>query len=230
MLILKTYYDPALENGMTKAEVRAVLPAVLKRLNPGGEGVASDGISASPRVWINTLKAALAPGARPSRRLFYARKAVAMAAKNGWHDNRLGFALFAQGRLALGHDSKTAIASFARAYALYSDIYGREDIHTAHVALQLAAFALSTGHVQDALDLVNANVPVVARAQNASLLATYLMIKAEALDALGRHDEADTVRLDSIGWARYGFVSTAEIRARLKETAALRPPATKPRS
>ena len=49
------------------------------------------------------------------------------------------------------------------------------------------------------------------------------MVKAEALDVLGRGDEADEVRLDSLGWARYGFGSDAEVRARAREIAALAP-------
>ena len=49
------------------------------------------------------------------------------------------------------------------------------------------------------------------------------MLKAEALDMEGRKSEAATVRLDSLGWARYGFASDDEIRARLHEIAALRP-------
>jgi hypothetical protein len=36
MLILRTYYDAELANGMTRAEVSARLPGILARLNPGG--------------------------------------------------------------------------------------------------------------------------------------------------------------------------------------------------
>ena len=45
-----------------------------------------------------------------------------------------------------------------------------------------------------------------------ALLATLLMIKAEALDAQGRSEEARITRLDSLGWARYGFGSDQEVR------------------
>jgi len=47
------------------------------------------------------------------------------------------------------------------------------------------------------------------------------MIKAQALEAQNRLNEADIVRLDSLGWARYGFGSDAEIRNNLGEIAAL---------
>ncbi len=228
MLILKTYYDPALRIGMRRTEVAAALPAILRRLNPDGETVPRDGLQKSPRIWIDTLEKALGPNGSASSRLAFARKAVRIAQQQKWQDNRLGFSLFAQGRLALGHDSALAIASFKSAYEVYARRYGVKDIHTAHVALQMAAFALSTGKPELALDLINTSLPTVSDAKNAALLATFLMIKAAAMDALGRHRQAATVRLDSIGWARYGFASKNEIGARLRETAALRP--RKPRS
>jgi hypothetical protein len=135
----------------------------------------------------------------------------------------MGFSLFALGRLALGQDPSTAIDSFLEAYKVYVDLYGTDDIHTAHVALQLAALALSGGDADTALTYINESIPAVSRAQNAALLGAFLMIKAEALEFKGHQMEAATVRLDSIGWARYGFASDDEIRARLQETAALRP-------
>ena len=49
------------------------------------------------------------------------------------------------------------------------------------------------------------------------------MIKAEALALLGRDAEAQLVRLDSLGWARYGFGSDDEVGARLMEIAAISP-------
>ena len=78
-------------------------------------------------------------------------------------------------------------------------------------------------YATDALDLVNRHVAAAAASENAALLATLLMIKAEALEAVGRGAEARAVRLDSLGWARYGFGSDSEVRARLLEIVALSP-------
>ena len=50
-----------------------------------------------------------------------------------------------------------------------------------------------------------------------------MMLKAEALDLEGRHGEAEAVRLDSLGWARYGFGSDYAVRARMRDIAALSP-------
>jgi len=42
-------------------------------------------------------------------------------------------------------------------------------------------------------------------ARNAALLSTLLLLRAEALELENRAAEAQAVRLDSLGWARYGF-------------------------
>jgi DUF2927 family protein len=228
MLILRIYYDPQLKNGMSKAEVAKALPAILKRLNPTGEDARKDGLLKTERLWIDTIEAALGPRVGQSRRLASARKAVEISAQNKWFDNRLGFSLFALGKLSLSLRPELATESFLRSYTVYSEIYGVDDIHTAHVALQLAAFSLSSGDAQSALKFINDSLPAVSRAQNASLLATFLMIKAEALEYEGRLKQATTVRLDSLGWARYGFATEQEIRDRLREIANLKPRRKKP--
>jgi hypothetical protein len=87
--------------------------------------------------------------------------------------------------------------------------------------MQMAAFALSSGQPEVTIKLAERTIPVVTRAQNAALLATFMLLKAQALDQLGRADEAQAVRLDSLGWARYGFGSEQEVRARIADIAAL---------
>ena len=42
-------------------------------------------------------------------------------------------------------------------------------------------------------------------------------------DLTGRGAEAEAVRLDSLGWARYGFGADWAVRAKLREVAALNP-------
>ena len=49
------------------------------------------------------------------------------------------------------------------------------------------------------------------------------MLKSEALDLTGQVSEARSVRLDSLGWARYGFGSDWAVRAKAREIAALNP-------
>jgi hypothetical protein len=54
-----------------------------------------------------------------------------------------------------------------------------------------------------------------------SLLATLMLIKAEALDALGRTAEAEALRVDSQQWARYGFGAESADAGPQREIAAL---------
>ena len=54
-------------------------------------------------------------------------------------------------------------------------------------------------------------------------MSTLMMFKAEALDMNGKTAAAETVRLDSLGWARYGFGSDQNVQARLAEISSLRP-------
>jgi len=50
-----------------------------------------------------------------------------------------------------------------------------------------------------------------------------MMFEAEALDMIGNSVEAQAVRLDSLGWARYGFGTDSSVQDRLNEVASLRP-------
>ena len=82
-----------------------------------------------------------------------------------------------------------------------------------------------SGQAEQALELTGSALPAATRAENASLLATLLMVRAEALELLGRNSEARAVRLDSLAWARYGFGRNEAVQARLNEVAALNPQA-----
>ena len=143
-----------------------------------------------------------------------------IAKAQGWRDGRLAFSHFALGRAQTGRDMQAAIESYTEAARIWRSQPGGQ-IHAAHVDMQLAAFALSSGQFGQALALTDRSIPVVRQFQNASLLATMLAIRAEALDATGRSSEARAARLDSQSWARYAFGSDAQVRARLADISAL---------
>jgi hypothetical protein len=223
MLILRAYYDDAIRSGMTRAEVAAVLPGILARLNPRGEGVGGPvDQSPTPRAWIEAIETALGPGTRGPERVIAADRAVTIARQSGLSDARLAFSYFALGRLSLATDVEGSVNAFLAAANIYDRI-APGGIHAAHIDMQLAAFALSSGRADEALRLSGQALPAATRAQNASLLSTLLMIRAEALDGMGRSSEARQVRLDSLAWGRYGFGNTAAVGARLTEVAALAP-------
>lgn len=223
MLMLRVTYAPELHSGMSRLEVAARLPAILARLNPAGRdggGIAQG--SDTPREWISAVETALGPRTPSTRRRQAAKTAVAIAAQQGWNDNRRAFSLYILGRLSIAAEPDLALASFLRSEQIYAE-RPETRIHAAHVAMQLAAYALSSGDAPSVLRIVDANIPVAMQAENAALLAQLLLMKAEALVLSGRASEATAVRQEALGWARYGFGTDAEVKARAAEIAGLAP-------
>ncbi|SFM12815.1 Protein of unknown function [Shimia aestuarii] len=222
MTVLRAYYDPSLKNGMTRDQVAARLPAILARINPRGERLSSRYLPATPRAWIDAVQTALGPGTPPANRRAAARRALQIAQQQGWQDHRLGFSHYALGRLMQSQDGNAAHAHFLNADRAYARVtqFGP---HRAFVATQLAAHALSSGRTQEALNLIAPQLPPAAQYENAALLSTLMLLRAEALDVQGKLDEAGAVRLDSLGWARYGFGPDWAVRSKLREISALSP-------
>ena len=222
MLILRAYYAPELASGMSRDEVAMRLPGILARLNPSGGGGRPYARGAAPSTWKNAIETALSGASTAASRRTAARHAVDLARNYGWRDTRLAFSLYALGRVNLGVDSHVALEAFEEAGQIYA-AGATTRLQAAHMGVQLAAHALSAGNAETAIRIADDHLPAVMQAENAALLATLLMIKAEALDLIGRDREAQLVRLDSLGWARYGFGSDAEVGARLHEIAAIAP-------
>lgn len=222
MLILRITYAPEMRSGITRDEAAKALPALLARLAPQGRGGPPAPPAPTPRAWTDAIEQALGPSGSDRTRREAALQALAIAEAEGWQDARLAFSLFAVARLSMAHEIATAVAAFVEAARIYRTLPGGE-IHAAHIDMQMAAFALSSGQAAEAILLCNRAIPVVTKAENAALLATLLMIRAEALRLQGHAAEARASRLDSLAWALYGFGDEAEVRARMSEIAALTP-------
>ena len=222
MLMLRATYAPELHSGMTKGEVAARLPAILARLNPAGAGRTARHPGPTPAAYSRAIETALGHGSGRAARRSAARSAVTIAEDMGWRDTRAGFAWLILGRLSLPDDPVAA----AEALMTAGRIYHADPllaIQSAHADMQLAAFALTQGDADLAIALADGALPHAAEAENAALLATLLAIKAEALTLQGRDDAARSTRLDSLGWARYGFGPDKEVRRQIDEIAALSP-------
>jgi hypothetical protein len=116
------------------------------------------------------------------------------------------------------------LAYAERALLQAHDIYSAHDTtryHAAQTALPLATLALARHDFNAALKHTETALPAAQASGNALLLASLMLTKAEALTALGRASDARSVRLDSLGWARYGFGSDQQVRTRANEIAAL---------
>ena len=220
MTILRAYYAPELRSGMSRNAVAAALPAILDRINPGGAGMGGGDVSDTPKSWKTAIETALGAGGGQAARRAAADRALMIARAQGWTDGRLAFSHFAIARLYVASDRTRAVEEFSRAAKIYRSLPGAE-VQVAHIDMQLAAIAVASGQPEQALAFADRAIPVVRRAQNYALLATVQLVKAEALDLLGRGSEADTLRMDSRRWAGYGFGSDAQVRARTREIAAL---------
>ncbi|MEM9349340.1 MAG: DUF2927 domain-containing protein [Pseudomonadota bacterium] len=222
MLILKAYYSPELRNGMTEAQAKAALPGLLRRLNPAGEDKLVQYPTMTSATWKSEIAKALGAERAPYGRKAAASNAIALSRAQGWRDTRLGYANYALGRLTIASDPQRAFAAFLEADRVYGSDQTME-LHRAYVGVQLAAFSLLDGDAVSVLNITAKHLNTAGRYENAALLASLLMFRAEAFELQGRAAEARTVRLDSLGWARYGFGSTKAVNARLREIALLNP-------
>ncbi len=222
MLMLRTYYAPELQSGMTKGQVAAALPAILARLNPAGENRAGSFVTGTPQAWKDAIARALGSSSGDAARRRGAQDALRIAKTLGWTDQRRAFAHFAFARVMQAEDPDTARMHYLEADRYYRATPGAE-LHRAYVATQLAAHALRADDADAALRIIGPHLASAEAAENAALLSTLLLLKAEALDLQGRAVEARAVRVDSLGWARYGFGPDWAVRAKLREIASLNP-------
>ena len=224
MLILRAYYDPALRNGMSRDAVAARLPGILARINPRGERGGARAQVKTTQTWKREMENALTDGMSERRRRQAALRAIDIGQRLGWTGPRAGFAQYAYGRLQLGNDPSAALAAFNTANREYATA-PETRLHNAFISVQLAAFALLAGDADATIAIADNAIPVVRRHENAALLALLMMFKAEALDHKGETDAGMAVRLDSLGWALYGFGSRDTVVERLNEIASLPPDA-----
>lgn len=208
MDILRMTYSPALSSGMSREEVAARL---------GGSATLGPG---NPPDWTRAIETALGRNGALATRKAAAERALSIAQAAGWQDGRLAFSHFAVGRLLAGSEPERALDAFDRAGAIYARLPGGE-LQLAHIDMQLAAMALAGGLAEEAGRLADRAMPVVRRHQNAALLATLMLIKAEALEQLGNPGAAAALRMDSAAWARYGFGPDSVVKARMRDIAAV---------
>ncbi|MGL4239070.1 DUF2927 domain-containing protein [Tabrizicola sp.] len=210
MEILRLTYSPSLASGMSREEVAARL----------GTSAGLTGMGGTPADWTRAIETALGRNGSLASRQAAAERALSIAEAAGWSDSRAAFSYFAVGRLMAGREPERALQAFEQAAAIYSRLPGG-DVQLAHVDMQLAAMALAGGLAEEAVRLADRAIPVVRRHENAALLATLMLVKAEALEQLGNPAAAAALRLDSEPWARYGFGSDSVVKARMRDIAAV---------
>ncbi|WP_371157040.1 DUF2927 domain-containing protein [Jannaschia sp. 2305UL9-9] len=221
MTILRATYAPELASGMTQQQVAARLPGILARVNPQGRRPDTAPVAESTPEWNAAITGALAPGGSDRARLIAAQRAVTAAQAAGWTDARLPFSHLALGRAALATDPDAAISAFLTAGTGFRALFG-DGIHAAHVAIQLGAFSLTSGQAESALRIIDRAIPAADDAQNAAVLATLLLLRAEAMEMQGARPEAARTRREGLAWGRYAWGDDVLAR-RTAEVAALSP-------
>ncbi|WP_120632899.1 DUF2927 domain-containing protein [Ruegeria sp. EL01] len=221
MLILRAAYAPELRTGMTREQVAAVIPGVLSRLNPRGNRLPAQPISDTPREWIDAIQKSVGPGSGSPRQMRAAQKAAQIGQQLGWTDHRRAYPHYLMGRMLQFNNPQAAQRQFQVALQFLRATPGTE-VHRAHVATQTAAFALAQDQGPKVLPQLDQAINVMTRAENASILATLLLLKSEALKQADKPEQARAVRLDSLGWARYGFGSDLVVQSLMRD-ATVRP-------
>ena len=222
MMVLRVFYDPALRPGMRRDEVATRLPSILARLNPEGRLQQARRLPATPPDWGAAVQRALGPGTGPEARRRAAAMALGIAEREGWRDHRLGFSHYAMGRVLQGSDPEAARRAFLRAKYAFKHAPGTA-LHLAYVDAQLAAYEINANRPEAALALTAPHLETAMRHENAALLSTLLLLRSEALDLVGRASESRRLKLDSLGWARYGFGPDWAVRAKAREIGSLNP-------
>ncbi len=218
MLILRTAYSPELRSGMKREEVEAAVPGVLSRLNPRGNGLKAQPVSETPRDWINAVQKSLRPQLSSQRRQRAAQRAAQIGQEQGWTDHRRAYPYYILGRMEQFDNPQEALRNYQTAMQFLRATPGTE-VHQAYITTQTASYALAQGKGPGVLPELERAIDVMMRAENAAQLATLLLLKSEALNQAGRTTQARSVRLDSLGWARYGFGSETVVRSLMQDVA-----------
>ncbi|WP_170363282.1 DUF2927 domain-containing protein [Ruegeria arenilitoris] len=218
MLILRATYAPELQTGMTREQVAQVIPGVIARLNPRGANLPVQPISETPREWIDAVQLAVGKGRASPRQMQAIDRAMRIGREQGWTDHRRAYPHYLKARLGEFDAPEEAQREYAIALQYLRATPGTE-LQRAHITVQTAAYALTQGRGPEALPDLDRAIATMTRAENASMLATLLLLKAEALKQAGKPEQARSVRLDSLGWARYGFGSELVVSSLMQDVA-----------
>ncbi|MBY6081450.1 DUF2927 domain-containing protein [Ruegeria arenilitoris] len=218
MLILRATYAPELQTGMTREQVAQVIPGVIARLNPRGANLPVQPISETPREWIDAVQLAVGKGRASPRQMRAIDRAMRIGREQGWTDHRRAYPHYLKARLGEFDAPEEAQRKYAIALQYLRATPGTE-LQRAHISVQTAAYAVTQGRGPEALPDLDRAIATMTRAENASMLATLLLLKAEALKQAGKPEQARSVRLDSLGWARYGFGSELVVSSLMQDVA-----------
>lgn len=204
LLILRILYSKDLENGASREEVVAVLPSVLARLNPSGNGRPSMPRGPAPAGWERALETSLNANASDISRAMAARTVLNLSRQISPADHRVVLSLMIAGRFVMRENPREARALFSEAHSLSLAQLGPNNLRSAQTGYHLAATMIGE-NPQGALDLVAEFLPVATRTHDRPLEAGLYAVRAIAYLRLGQRAEADAARLASIASSQIAF-------------------------
>ena len=218
MLMLRVYYAPEMHSGMSRAEAEVVVPAILRRYNPAGENGTRYETERSSRDWVNTVLRAIGAGTSDATRRRSAERAIAIAERSEWADNRLAFSHYLYGLMMQPISAEASYASLLIAHDIYS-ARRHTRIHAAYVSAQLAMFEIRNEMAPQALSRLDEAIATAQRHENAALTSTLYFLKAKAQEVLGRPNQATLQQ--ALAWGQYGFRDRAMLLRHMAEIQSL---------
>lgn len=209
LLMLRALYDPTLRAGMTREAARTAARRVFDGLATGGETRAR---SRADRTYADlAARADAAP--RPAEQALWAGRAIEAAEGFGPADHRLPAAVLEAGHIAFfDRREAEAAALLRRAEALLLARLGPEALRLADLRGDLGAILMRLGRPGEALEALDAAIPVLAAHADEWRLAHAIRWRALALAETGRREAAAAAAAQAVAWAArvYGAGSRAE--------------------
>ena len=204
LLILRILYSNKLQNGASRDAVVAMLPSLLSRLNPSGNGLPSAPRGQAPAGWERALETSLNANASDISRAIAARTVLNLSRQISPADHRVVLSLMIAGRFVMRENPREARTLFSEAHRLSLAQLGPNNLRSAQTAYHLAATMIGE-NPQGALDLAAQFLPVATRAHDAPLEAGLYAVRAIAYLRLGQRAEANVARLASIASSQIAF-------------------------
>ncbi|HEU0220911.1 MAG TPA: DUF2927 domain-containing protein [Paracoccaceae bacterium] len=202
MLILRVLYDPRLAPGMGREAARRAAREVLAEINPAGRDLARRrGLRPAPE-WEAIMARLYRGGLSRAERRQALREALRIAETVPQPDHRLALTLDMLAEAEYAERPELSEGLLRRALDSLLAHYPRDDLRVAAIRLHLAQTKLRLGRPQLGLDLAEAALPVFVAYDEPLRIAQCYQLRAIALSALGRVEEARASALEGDRWAR----------------------------
>ncbi|MEM9048426.1 MAG: DUF2927 domain-containing protein [Pseudomonadota bacterium] len=203
MLVLRLLYDPALKSGMGRAEAARTVRRLLASANPAGQRVAPRPGLRPSSEWDAILRGLFRSNApRPAQRASL-RRGLRLAQSFPQPDHRLATTLDLLAALEFGARPELSEGLLERALTSLERWGAPQDLRQATIRVYLAATKQALGKSAEVLPLIETALPVLAAHDAAARIDQALSLRTQALQSLGRSEDAAQSAIDSRAWSAY---------------------------